>query len=77
MVIHIDDDVVSWLVRHVGWLKRKFKRGKDGKTNHMRLFGKEYNEAILEFGECARFKKTGKIDKAEMRMLDGIWVNFG
>jgi hypothetical protein len=54
--VFLDSDIVTWLIRHVGWLRTKFKVGTDGKTPHTRLFGKAYGGTILEFGECAEFK---------------------
>ena len=41
VVIYITDDIATWLIRHVGWLREKYKLGADGKSPHARLFGSE------------------------------------
>ena len=50
VVIYITDDIVTWLIRHVGWLREQYKMGGDGKTPRTRLFGAEYGSSVFELG---------------------------
>lgn len=64
-------------MRHIGFLYTKLKQMKDGKTPHIRLFGKAYASALLEFAECAecaKYKVITKLGKADGRTDTGVWV---
>ena len=50
VTIYITDDITTWLIRHVGWLRGKFKLGADGKSPHAQLFGSDYGGSVLGLG---------------------------
>ena len=49
------------MVRHTPWCRNKFQVGKDGRTAHVRVYGKEYKHGVSQFGEiCIGKKKKQK-----------------
>ena len=48
-----DHALIDWIAQHAGLLIAKYLRGSpDGFTAHYRMFGKDYNGDLAEFGEC-------------------------
>ena len=58
VTILVEHDIVPWLVRHAGFVHNRFQVGHDGKTPHTRVRGKDFDEAICEFGEIVYYKIT-------------------
>ncbi|CAK0852755.1 unnamed protein product, partial [Prorocentrum cordatum] len=67
--------IQPWLVRRAGWLLVRFLVKADGNNPCSRLFGKDYNGEIVEFGECVRRNSPlSTVGKADDRWHLGVWL---
>ena len=76
--IERNSPIIPWMVRHAAASINRYQIGKDGKTAHRRLRGKEFNRMIAEFGECVWYLKAKTLgkDKYESRWDDGVWLGI-
>ena len=50
-IIEAQSPILEWCLEHAGLLISRYKLGKDGKTPHRRLHGRESKAMAVEFGE--------------------------
>ena len=48
--------IVSWMIRHAGFVHHRFQVGEDGKTPYQRIRGKVFDKPICELGESVFYK---------------------
>ena len=51
-----DWDVLHWVVELAAIHLSRYERGSDGMTPYRRLTGRDWNQAIMEFGELVEYK---------------------
>ena len=70
-----DSILLAWVVRHAAWSLTRYQVRSDGRTSHVRIFGKAYSGEVLPFGERVLYKftaaPTGNVDQ---KWAHGIWV---
>ena len=68
--ITTESPLLPWLVRHCGWILRRYAVRADGRTGYSRLKGREYTAGIAIFGEAIWYKLPKVADLAK---LDDRW----
>ena len=66
--------IYDWVVEHAAAVINKYRPGRDGKTNHERLYGKECNKPICGIGERVFFKPLEQRNKMAARFENGVWL---
>ena len=64
------------MISHAASVINKYQVGQDGKTNHRRWKGKDFDRPICEFGECIialRLDSRGK-EKSKVRWFLGVFL---
>ena len=71
-----ESPLLSWLVRHCGWILSRYGGRADGRTGYTRLNGREYTSGIAIFGEAIWYKlpKTADLTKLDDRWRAAIWL---
>ena len=74
--VPVEHDILPWLVRHSGATISRYQKGRDGMTAYRRLKGREFQKAIVEFGECIWYLKTkdGSRGKLDPRWDTGVFL---
>jgi len=54
--------ILTWIPRHAGMMMSRFRIVKEGKTAYERLYGKQWNRKVLQFGERAYFRPVNRRD---------------
>ena len=78
-VIPSTHNILAWLVEFAGTLVNRYEVGRDGKTPHERLRGKQSRLLGLEFGEKVHFRKTpvgNKMAKLDSLWSDGVFLGY-
>ena len=77
--IHLDSNIVPWIVRHAGYILTRCRVHPCGRTAMQRMKGQKTHRPILPFGEAVMFKipktKT-KVGDFEDRFEKGIWLGM-
>ena len=77
MDVPIDHPIMSWLVRHAGFLVDKFMKKSNGKTGYHNYHGEAYEGTMLRFGDVVQYH-TGTPKPADPKLQDrwptGVWV---
>ena len=71
--LQIEMLVMSWLIRHAGWLLTRYNVRASGRTPYKAVKGREYGGDIAEFGEQVYLKEPG-LTHAKM---DDRWSELG
>ena len=71
--------LLSWLPRHAANAINRYRLGKDGRSAEHRRSGRRWRRPTINFGEKTFYrpvqtKALTKIGRAQMRMLEGIFV---
>ena len=77
--ISLEDNIVPWLVRHMGHLITICRVRGNGRTAYQKMKGRRTNAQLVPFGETVLFKvpKTQHvIGDFEDRWEQGVWVGF-
>ena len=76
MEIKTESPLLPWLVRHCGWIFKRFAVRADGRTGYLRLKGREYTSGIAILGEAIWYKlpKTADLTKLDDRWRTAIWL---
>ena len=72
-------NILSWLVEFAGVLINRYEVGRDGKTPHERLRGKQSRLLGLEFGEKLNFRRSPigtKMAKLDTLWSDGVFLGY-
>ena len=81
----VDPDwcALHWLIELAGIYLTRYEKGHDGMTPYRRRTGKDWDQAILEFGEKILYKplapkSTSKEikNKMEPRFIEGVWLGI-
>ena len=72
---------VPWLVQHVCFCHNRFSVGKDGKTPYSRSRGKDFDKALVEFGERVLYIRPHNhigpnLNQADVRAEFGIFLGL-
>ena len=62
--------VVTWLVKHTAFCHNRFQVGEDGKTPYSRSRGKEYDKAMVQFGERVLYNITNNMIGPRLNQAD-------
>ena len=77
--VPVGHPILTWLVRHVGFLRLTCVRGADGMTPFERARGKACRSEFYAFGEYCRYKcrsHEGHIAGTDQRWSFGIWLGI-
>ena len=76
MEITTESPLLSWLVRHCGWILSRYAVRADGRTGYSRLEGRENTSGMAIFGEAIWYKlpKTADLTKLDDRWRTAIWL---
>lgn len=67
--------ILTWILRHSGWVITRFQIRADGHTSWYHVRGKEYAGEIAILGEAVLFKDSSMEQaKLESRWQEGIWL---
>ena len=65
--------VLSWLIRHCGWLISRFQKKADGATAFEKSRGKKYEGEVLPFAEIVQYREHGDhLNKLQNKWHDGV-----
>ena len=71
--------LLTWLARHVGFLRTTCVRGSDGMTAFERARGRPCRSEFYAFGEYCKYKcrsQEGRVPGTEQRWALGIWLGI-
>ena len=71
--IPLDHPIMGWLCLHAGFCHNRFQIGHDGHTPYRRNKGKDFDKALLEFGECVHYKIVNLQDPDSIHKYDARW----
>ena len=76
ITLNVKHSLLPWTIRHVAWTINRYVVHSDGYTTLERRWGRNYERAIVEFGETLLYMPPhGKsLPKAELRMQKCIWL---
>ena len=65
-----------WIIRHAAWTINRYVVHSDGYTSFERRWGRNYERAIVEFGDALLYMppQHKSLPKAELRMQKCIWL---
>ena len=66
--------LLTWIVRHTGWVYTRFAPQVDGRTPYKRLFGREFGGLLAEMGESVLALHPERDAKMEERWVSGTWL---
>ena len=69
---------IPWMINYASGCINRYQVGIDGKTNHKRWKGKDFDRTICEFGECIIALKLDSVGKtkSKVRWVEAVFIGI-